>query len=89
MLEETTGYLFPFDEAGHYRCFKPQCIRPDCLRIETQAENLSTRRGYAPTEAGRWIPVLFPTPARELADAIDEFLDGYFASWQKENPATA
>jgi len=74
MLEETTGYLFPHDEAGHYRCFKPLCIRPDCLRIETQAENLSARRGYAPC-AGRWIPVLYPTPARELAERIDLFLD--------------
>lgn len=70
MLECTTGWLFPFDEAGHYRCFKPACIHPDHLRIETQAENLSTRRGYAEC-AGRWVPVLFPTPGRELDDAVD------------------
>lgn len=69
MLEEVTGWLFPFDEAGHYRCFKPLCIRPDCLRIETPAENLSTRRGYAPCE-GRLIPVLFPHPRRELDESI-------------------
>lgn len=74
MLEITTGYLFPFDEAGHYRCFKPLCIRPDCLRIETKAENLSDRRGYKPCE-GRMIPVLFPT-ARRLADeAMDAALE--------------
>lgn len=74
MLEETTGYLFPFDQAGHYRCFNPLCINPDHLRIETTAENLSSRRGYAPCQ-GRWLPVLFPTPAREVADRIDDWLD--------------
>ncbi len=70
MLEITTGYYFPFDEAGHYKCFNPLCINPDHLRIETMAENLSSRRGYKPCE-GRWIPVLFPTPERELQDAAD------------------
>lgn len=70
MLEITSGWLFPFDEAGHYRCFKPLCIRPDCLQIETPAENLGTRRGYAACE-GRMIPVLFPTPGRMLEALID------------------
>lgn len=70
MLELSTGYYFPFDEAGHYRCFNPLCIHPDHLRIETPAENLSTRRGYAPCE-GRWIPVLFPTPERLMDESIN------------------
>lgn len=70
MLEITTGWLFPFDEAGHYRCFTPLCIRPCHLRIETTAENLSDRRGYAPC-AGRLIPVLFPTAERLLDEAAD------------------
>ena len=68
MLEISTGYLFPFDEAGHYLCFTPLCIRPCHLRVETPAENLSARRGYAPCE-GRLIPVLFPTAARLLDEA--------------------
>lgn len=68
MLEIVTGWLFPFDEAGHYRCFNPLCIRPCHLRIETSAENLSDRRGYAPC-AGRMIPVLFPTADRLLDEA--------------------
>lgn len=75
MLEISTGWLFPFDEAGHYHCFKPLCIHPDHLRIETAAENLSTRRGYKPCE-GRWIPVLFPTPERLLQEAADDAWDG-------------
>lgn len=87
MLEEVTGYLFPFDEAGHYRCFKPACIHPDHLRIETSAENLSSRRGYAPC-AGRWIPVLFPTPARQAAEEIDAHLEKYFSSWNLTEPST-
>jgi hypothetical protein len=70
MLEITTGWLFPFDEAGHYRCFKPLCIRPDCLEIQTPAENLSDRRGYKACE-GRMIPVLFPTPGRILEALVD------------------
>lgn len=74
MLEISTGWLFPFDEAGHYRCFKTLCIHPDHLRIETVAENLSTRRGYKPCE-GRWIPVLFPTPERLRDEALDAFID--------------
>lgn len=75
MLEETTGWLFPFDEAGHYRCFKPACINPDHLRIETKGENLSTRRGYASFDHCP-IPVLFPTPARLLQEAADDAWDG-------------
>jgi len=74
MLEEWTGFYFPFDEGGHYRCFKPLCIRPHCLRVETKAENLSGRRGYAEAK-GRWIPVLFPTPARIEAEEIDAALE--------------
>ena len=74
MLELVTGFYFPFDQAGHWRCFKPRCIRPDCLRIETLAENLSTRRGYAPAK-GSWIPVLFPTPEKQREDAIEHSLD--------------
>lgn len=74
MLEISTGWLFPFDEAGHYRCFKTLCIHPDHLRIETVAENLSTRRGYKPCE-GRWIPVLFPTAERLRNEALDAFID--------------
>lgn len=70
MLEEVTGWLFPFDEAGHWRCYKPRCIHPDHLRIETPAENLSGRRGYAECK-GRWIPVLFPTPARLAQEEFD------------------
>lgn len=78
MLEIVTGWLFPFDEAGHWRCYKPACIRPHCLRIETPAENLAARRGYASNAQGRMIPILYPTPEREL----DEHLDRYFATWQ-------
>jgi len=74
MLEIVTGYHFPFDEAGHFRCFNPMCIKPEHLRIETPAENLSTRRGYAPCE-GRMIPVLFPTYERQLQDAADGAFD--------------
>lgn len=74
MLEITTGWHFPFDEAGHYRCFNPKCINPDHLQIETPAENLSTRRGYAAVE-GRMIPVLFPTFERQLQDAADAAWD--------------
>lgn len=74
MLELRHGYHFPFDQVGHYRCFDPLCINPDHLRIETQAENLSTRRGYAPCK-GRWLPVLFPTSERELAERIEDWLD--------------
>lgn len=76
VLEVTTGWLFPFDEVGHYKCFEPLCICPDHIRIETQAENLSTRRGYAETSnEERWIPVLFPTPERELQEAADRAWD--------------
>lgn len=70
MLEITTGWHFPFDQAGHYVCFNPLCVRPDHLRIETEAENLSDRRGYAACE-GRMIPVLFPTPERLLDEAAE------------------
>lgn len=70
MLEIATGWEFPHDEAGHYVCFKPSCIRPDCLRVETSAENLSGRRGYADC-AGSWIPVLYPTAERLLQAAAD------------------
>lgn len=70
MLEETTGWHFPFDEAGHYVCMTPRCIAPHHLRIETPHENLSARRGYSECE-GRMIPVLFPTDARLLQEAAD------------------
>ena len=80
MLEEWHGYYFPLDEAGHWRCYKPLCIRPDCLRIETQAENLSGRRGYAECK-GRWIPILWPTERRELDDRLDEMLERAMAHW--------
>lgn len=90
MLEEVHGFYFPFDHAGHWRCYKPLCIRPDCLRVETVAENLSDRRGYAPTK-GRWLPVLFPTEKKQLEDRIDTFLDAYFAGLTGERfePHTA
>lgn len=80
MLEEWHGYYFPHDEAGHAICYKPACIRPDCLEIQAPAHNLAERRGYAaPKDGKRWIPVLYPTPAREEAERIDAFLDAYFA----------
>lgn len=75
MLEEVTGWLFPFDEAGHYRCFKPLCIHPGHLRIETQAENLATRRTAPAGDVGCWIPTLFPTARRQALEAIDAHLD--------------
>lgn len=75
MLEEITGWLFPFDEAGHYRCFKPLCIRPGCLRVETKAENLATRRILPASGQGCWIPTLFPTARRLELEAIDAHLD--------------
>jgi hypothetical protein len=80
MLEEVLGYEFPFDEAGHYRCFKPLCIKPlcikpGCLRVETRAENLATRRVLPAAEAGCWIPTLFPTARRQVLEAIDAHLD--------------
>lgn len=74
MLEEVHGWYFPFDEAGHYVCFHPRCIAPHHLRIETPAENLSTRRGYKECE-GSWIPALFPTEARLLQEAADHAWD--------------
>lgn len=74
MLEITTGYEFPFDDAGHYRCFTPRCIHPEHLRIETFAENQSARRGYRECE-GRLIPVLFPTFERLLQEAADAAWD--------------
>lgn len=77
MLEISTGWLFPLDEAGHWHCFKPLCIHPDHLRIESVAENLSTRRGYKPCQGGL-IPVLFPTPERLRDEALDAFID---AAW--------
>jgi len=76
MLEITTGWLFPFDEAGH-KCYKQACIRPDCLRIETRAENMDQQRnriGY--NHDGRWIPVLFPTPERLLDEAAERAWEG-------------
>jgi len=80
MLEEWHGYHFPHDEAGHTRCYKPACIRPDCLEIQTRAHNLAERRGYeVKTIRASWIPVLYPTAAREEAEKIDAFLDAYFA----------
>lgn len=76
MLEIMTGWLFPFDEAGH-QCYKMACIRPDCLRIETRAENMDQQRNRSHIEhAGRWIPVLFPTPERLLQEAADDAWDG-------------
>ena len=70
MLELITGYEFPFDEAGH-QCWNTLCIKPGCLRIETSAENLYNRRGYAAKDNGRrWIPVLFPTASRLLDESI-------------------
>lgn len=75
VLELTTGWLFPFDEAGHYHCFNPLCVNPEHLRIETPAENKSGRRGYKACE-GRLIPVLFPTDDRLLQEAADAAWDG-------------
>ena len=75
MLEEVTGWQFPFDEAGHFHCFNSLCIAPHHLQIETPFENLSTRRGYAPCE-GRLIPVLFPTINKLMDWAADDAWDG-------------
>lgn len=70
MLEEITGYEFPFDEAGH-RCGNTACICPWHLEIQTKAHNLAERRGYAAPGGGKpWIPTLFPR-ADPVADAID------------------
>lgn len=61
MLEISTGFRFPFDEAGHFNCHKPLCIHPDCLEIQTKAHNLADRRGYAVKDSKAcWIPTLFP-----------------------------
>lgn len=70
MLEEWTGYYFPFDEAGH-KCGNTMCINPLHLEIQTKAHNLAERRGFAAPVAGKsWIPVLFPR-ADPVAEAID------------------
>ena len=79
VLEEWLGYFFPHDEAGHSRCYKTACINPECLEIQTSAHNLAERRGYAvKTINASWIPVLYPTPAREEAERIEAFLDKVF-----------
>lgn len=77
MLEETTGYEFPYDEGGHI-CRNTLCIAPYHLRVQTTAENLSDRIGYAPCN-GRWIPVLFPTEKKQREDRLNTFLDLFFA----------
>ncbi len=61
MLEIIHSALFPFDEAGH-SCFNTRCINPTHLEIQTQAHNLSERRGYCEDVEGCWIPTLFPIP---------------------------
>lgn len=71
MLSEVHGVDFPFDECGHL-CGNPSCVNPDHLEIQSQAFNLSERRGYADVKKDRrMIPVLFPRrdPLQEAADA--------------------
>lgn len=79
MLELVHGWLFPHDEAGHWVCRNPSCIHPHHLRVETAAENLSSRVGYKPC-AGSWIPVLYPTAERLLQEAADDAWDGVGAT---------
>jgi len=86
VLEITTGWLFPFDEAGHFHCFNPLCVNPEHLRIETPAENKSTRRGYKECD-GRLIPVLFPTDDRLLQAAADAAWEGVGSVICQEFPA--
>lgn len=73
LLEEWLGYEFPHDEVGHWACYDPMCISPTHTRVETKAENLSGRRGYAPCK-GSWIPTLYPTQARLDWEAYEHIL---------------
>lgn len=59
MLELSTGFQFPYDEAGHL-CGNPSCINPSHLEIQTKSFNLSERRGYMAKKPGCFIPTLFP-----------------------------
>jgi len=48
--------------------------------IERNFRPEAERRGYeVKTIRASWIPVLYPTAAREEAEKIDAFLDAYFA----------
>jgi hypothetical protein len=70
MLEITTGYLFPFDEAGHL-CNDPRCINPEHLEIQTASFNAS-ERSWCRVAKGCCIPTLFPTQERLLEERIEK-----------------
>jgi Zinc-binding loop region of homing endonuclease len=70
MLEITTKWLFPFDEAGHL-CNETRCINPEHLEIQTASFNAS-ERSWCKVPRGCCIPVLFPTQERLLEELIEK-----------------
>lgn len=76
MLEIVTGFLFPFDEAGHL-CDNHLCCNPDHLEIQTSAHNKWTRKyvaGIWKNLQASWVPTLFPNED-ELQLAANEAFD--------------
>lgn len=75
MLEEFYDIEFPHDEAGHL-CHNTLCINPSHLEVQTQAHNLSERRGHGVVKGdGCWIPVLYPRAGLTLQAAADAAWD--------------
>jgi len=79
MLEEHHDIEFPFDEAGHL-CYQPLCINPQHLEVQTQAHNLSDRRGFGPVD-GCMIPTLFPRN-EDIERRLDDWFEGRYEAAQ-------